>query len=241
MVTISEIAQDLAQHRHREYTCATHLNLYEAPGSNRLVTQAAVGRQLYPVELHWIGRDTPAVAVCLCEDGYPGWLNGKELDMLSPAAPYRPIALTRDLIAPRLASVIGFTQKAMACPNQYLWGGTIGPDFDCSGLMQTAFASVGVRLPRDAYQQEAFTTAISIDCLEIGDLLFFGDPERTTHVALYLGDGQYIHSSGNDYGRNGIGIDSLWDLSDPVSRIYARLIKGVGRVMGSYKPQPFQK
>lgn len=236
MVTIAEIAQDLAQRRHHEYACGTNLNLYESPGNNRLVTQAAAGRQLYPVDLHWVDRDALAVAVCLCEDNYPGWLKVKDLETLFPAAPYRPIALTRDLIAPRLASVIAFTQKAMACPNQYLWGGTIGPDFDCSGLMQAAFASVGVRLPRDAYQQEAFTSAIPIDCLEVGDLIFFGDPEHTTHVALCLGDGQYIHSSGKDYGRNGIGIDSLWDLSDPTSRIYAKLVKGAGRVMGSYAP-----
>jgi cell wall-associated NlpC family hydrolase len=102
--------------------------------------------------------------------------------------------------------------------------------------MQTAFASVGIRLPRDSYQQEAFTQPIRWDELEPGDLIFFGIPERTKHVALYLGDGRYIHSSGIDQGHNGIGIDSLTDLAHPVSQHYHRQLRRPGRVMTSYCP-----
>ena len=41
----------------------------------------------------------------------------------------------------RLDAVVAFGLKALGQPNRYLWGGSLGPDFDCSGLVQTAYAS----------------------------------------------------------------------------------------------------
>jgi len=221
-----------------EYVCRRTVNLYKSPALDGLVTQAAAGRHLRLV----LGSDTKsrqsgALQVCLCEDDYPGWISLQDFKALELATfPYQPVVLTRLAIAQRLPQVITFTQQAMAQPNRYLWGGTVGPNFDCSGLMQTAFASAGIRLPRDSYQQEAFTQPICWDELEPGDLIFFGIPERTKHVALYLGDGRYIHSSGLDQGHNGIGIDSLIDLSHPVSQSYHRQLRRPGRVMTSYCP-----
>jgi cell wall-associated NlpC family hydrolase len=100
--------------------------------------------------------------------------------------------------------------------------------------MQAAFQSVGVWLPRDAYQQEAFTQGIDINELQPGDLIFFGTPQKATHVGLYLGDGYYIHSSGKEQGRNGIGIDQLSDQGDKVSQAYYQQLRGAGRVIKSY-------
>jgi cell wall-associated NlpC family hydrolase len=216
-----------------EYICLQAINLYKTSALDGLVTQAAVGRHLRlaiaPREGSW--------AVTLCEDDYPGWISAGDRDTLEPAEqPYCPVALDRAAIAARLPQVITFAHQAMATPNTYLWGGTVGPNYDCSGLMQAAFASAGIRLPRDSYQQEAFTEAIVWGDLEPGDLIFFGPPERTKHVALYLGQGRYIHSSGADQGRNGIGIDSLDDLSDPVSAVYHAQLRRPGRVMTSYCP-----
>ncbi|MEL6881658.1 MAG: C40 family peptidase, partial [Cyanobacteria bacterium J06607_10] len=136
----------------------------------------------------------------------------------------------------RLPQVIDFARAAKAVRNEYLWGGATAPNYDCSGLVQAAFMSAGILLPRDSYQQEDFTERVSQEDLQPGDLLFFGTPERTTHVAIYLGDGQYIHSSGKDKGRNGIGIDSIVDLSDPVSQGYFELIRCFGRVTKCYQP-----
>ncbi len=115
-------------------------------------------------------------------------------------------------------------------------GGTIGPDLDCSGLVQTAFASTGIWLPRDAYQQERFCKPLTVqandvNALRSGDLIFFGTPERCTHVGIHLENGRYIHSSGIEHGRNGIGIDSLnpQDLH-PVASHYRAELRGAGRV-----------
>ncbi|NJL45774.1 MAG: C40 family peptidase [Leptolyngbyaceae cyanobacterium SM2_3_12] len=223
-----------------EYVCQTPLNLYKTSELQGLVTQAAPGRHLQMLDSNQLDGTPPsAYRVRLCEDGYPGWIQASDLAALALAEmPYQPVALDRAAIALRLPQVIAFAHRAMAQPNQYLWGGTVGPNFDCSGLVQTAFAAAGIALPRDSYQQEAFTQAIAWEELQPGDLIFFGSPDRTKHVALYLGQGDYIHSSGQDQGRNGIGIDSLTDLSHPVSRAYQAQLRRPGRVMVSYSNRP---
>ncbi len=216
----------------KEYICQTDLNIYDSPSCENLATQAATGRHLQIIS-H--GGDT-AIKVCLCEDNYPGWLLAKDLSNLQLAiSNYRAIALSRDEIKSRLAQVIDFTMQAMQQPNYYLWGGTVAPNYDCSGLMQAAFKSVRVWLPRDAYQQEAFTQKIGFNELLAGDLVFFGAAEKATHVGLYLGEGCYIHSSGQKQGRNGIGIDKLSDGGDEVSKSYYQQLRGFGRVMRSYE------
>lgn len=221
-----------------EYCCLTHLNLYDSPQLKSLATQAAAGRQLRVIALPEANpKEMAAFEVCLCEDDYPGWLAAVDWDQLAPAAaPYQPIAVSATQIHDRLPAVIAFTQQAMAQPNVYLWGGTVGPDYDCSGLMQAAFASVGIWLPRDAYQQEAFTQAIEFGDLLPGDLIFFGTPAKANHVGLYLGDDRYIHSSGKDQGRNGIGIDRVSGQGNTISQTYHQQLRGAGRVVTAYQP-----
>lgn len=216
----------------KEYICQTNLNIYDSPSCENLATQAATGRHLQIISP---SGDT-AIKVCLCEDNYPGWLSAKDLSSLKVASSkYSAIALSRNEIKSRLPQVIDFTMQAMQQPNYYLWGGTTPPNYDCSGLMQAAFQSVRVWLPRDAYQQEAFTQNISFEELLPGDLVFFGSSQKATHVGLYLGDRCYIHSSGQKQGRNGIGVDKLSEHGDEVSKSYYQQLRGFGRVMRSYK------
>jgi cell wall-associated NlpC family hydrolase len=102
--------------------------------------------------------------------------------------------------------------------------------------MQATFADSGIWLPRDAYQQEAFTQLLAIEDLLPGDLVFFGSAQKATHVGMYLGEKCYIHSSGQEMGRNGIGIDRLSEQGDEVSRSYYRQLRCCGRVVKSYEP-----
>jgi cell wall-associated NlpC family hydrolase len=200
-----------------------------------LATQAIAGRHLHLTDTT---TSPTAIAVRLCEDNYPGWLAVEDLQHLTPASePYRAIALTDAEIRDRMPQVIVFAQAALKTPNTYLWGGTTGPNFDCSGLMQTAFASAGIWLPRDAYQQEAFLQPIEQSSVQPGDLVFFGTRDRCTHVGLCLDADQYLHSSGKDIGRNGIGIDRLSHPRDEVGDRYFQLLRGFGRVVASYKPE----
>lgn len=215
-----------------EYRCLSNLNLYDSPNCTRLATQAAVGRHLQ------ILSETPvdeALEVRLCEDGYVAWLPMSELAKLEKAQmKYRAIALSPEQIQERIPAILAFTKAAMQQPNCYLWGGTVAPDYDCSGLIQTAFAASGIWLPRDSYQQADFTQTVGLNELRIGDLIFFAKAERVNHVGLHLGDGYYIHSSGKETGRNGIAIDRLAEEGDEIARSYFRQFVGAGRVMASY-------
>ncbi|MEB3309078.1 MAG: C40 family peptidase [Snowella sp.] len=218
---------------HGEYCCSISLDLYDQPDCKTLATQANQGRYLKIVELDPTQK---AAKVMLLEDGYPAWLPFHQLTSLQPTSKnYQAIAVTRSEIEARLPEIIAYTQAAKEVPNYYLWGGTLGPNYDCSGLMQAAFAASGIWLPRDSYQQEAFTQRVEIDDLIPGDLIFFGS-KRVDHVALHLGDRYYIHSSGQEMGRNGIGIDILSADGDSVSRGYYQKWWSCGRVMSSYIP-----
>ncbi|NDJ15887.1 C40 family peptidase [Myxacorys almedinensis] len=218
-----------------QYLTKAALNLYDSAELTELATQAAIGRYLTIVTD--LAAPSP-LYVRLCEDGYLGWLNPKDVQHLERSQQgYSAPVLTEPEIRDRIGGAISFTHAAMAVPNHYLWGGTVAPNYDCSGLMQAAFASVGIRLPRDAYQQEGFVRPIKQDDLIPGDLVFFGSPEKAKHVGLYLGDNRYIHSSGKDIGLNGIGISELAVDGDRVSRNYYLQWRGAGRVVESYQPE----
>lgn len=95
----------------------------------------------------------------------------------------------------RLVSV---ARKYLGIP--YLWGGTSGKGFDCSGFIQTVYRMNNRELPRDANQMvrvgEPVEFGEDYENLKPGDLLFFGSsPERISHVALYMGDKLFIHSA----------------------------------------------
>ncbi len=225
------------------YQTRADLNIYDSPALAALATQAGAGRQLSFQP--WLSDQQPtALPVILREDDYPGWLAVKDLEYLQAAiAPPQSPTLTATEIQARMTQVIEFCLSAMEQPNTYLWGGTVGPNYDCSGLVQHSFATQGVWLPRDAYQQEAFTQPILnpgsepadlIPVLLPGDLIFFGTPAKATHVAIYLGSGRYIHSSGQSQGRNGIGIDYLAPQGHPVTQTYYAQVRGAGRVVASY-------
>ena len=208
-----------------------------------LATQAMTGRCLEVLQ-----AATPPgsrLQVRLLEDGYSCWLEAGELIGRAVAAA-RPLPrlLTAAAIQARLPSVLAFATSAAAQPNHYLWGGTTGPHYDCSGLIQSAFAQAGIWIPRDAYQQERFCQPVAVrpstlTLLQPGDLIFFGRPQRCTHVALHLGSGHYLHSSGCDHGRNGLGIDQLAP-SDrhPVASHYRRELRGAGRVIRCHDGSP---
>jgi cell wall-associated NlpC family hydrolase len=100
--------------------------------------------------------------------------------------------------------------------------------------MQAAFAEEGIWLPRDAYQQDDFTQKVALEAVNPGDLVFFGTEIKIDHVGLYLGEDQYIHSSGKSKGRNGIAIDLLQDTGDTIGRSIYQRLRGFGRVVQSF-------
>lgn len=111
------------------------------------------------------------------------------------------------------SAVINVARKMVGVP--YLWGGTSIKGVDCSGFTKTAYFMNGVIIPRDASQQALTGSPVTIlndenepdqqkilNNLKAGDLLFFAAAKKTslqariTHVALYLGNGEFIHAAG---------------------------------------------
>lgn len=96
------------------------------------------------------------------------------------------------------AAAIYYAQKKLGTP--YLWGGTgtagQGGRFDCSGLTQAAYATVGIELPRVANDQYNAGPHPARAELLPGDLVFFSDDLRDSrairHVGIYVGGGYMI-------------------------------------------------
>ncbi|MBJ7899803.1 MAG: NlpC/P60 family protein [Cyanobacteria bacterium RI_101] len=214
-----------------QYLVLENLDLWASPSGPSLASQAAQGRYVIPTTT----VAEMALLVWQLEDDYRAWLPLSRLAALAPApTPYQSAGLDRREIEARLPQVLDYLQEAAGRANTYLWGGNIGPNYDCSGLTQAAFASAGIWLPRDSYQQEMFTRRVSRRDLQPGDLIFFGT-EKVDHVGVYLGEGRYLHSSGTTMGRNGIGVDTLNPSDDPVSRAYGARYWSCGRVESSYR------
>lgn len=76
----------------------------------------------------------------------------------------------------------------------YCYGGT-NNCVDCSGLTQNVYKSIGIILPRTASEQANYGEEISLYDALPGDLLFFGNNTKVTHVAIYIGNNEIIHSS----------------------------------------------
>jgi cell wall-associated NlpC family hydrolase len=101
------------------------------------------------------------------------------------------------------AQSVVVAQKLLNTP--YLWGGRSSFGIDCSGLVQTCYKLIGIKMPRDAYQQSEIGETIVFSAeTRPGDLAFFDNEEgKITHVGIVSIPGQIIHA----YGR--VRIDSL--------------------------------
>lgn len=72
----------------------------------------------------------------------------------------------------------------------YRWGGKSMQGIDCSGLCFMTYFLNGIPLWRDSYADTRFVHEISAERALQGDIIYFNG-----HMALYIGDGEYVHSS----------------------------------------------
>lgn len=99
----------------------------------------------------------------------------------------------------KAASVVALAKEQVGKP--YVWGAT-GPDkFDCSGLVQYVYQhAAGINLPRTTYGQVKVGQTVPLDKLQAGDLVFWGSETAPYHVAIYIGNNQYVNSATPDQG-----------------------------------------
>jgi cell wall-associated NlpC family hydrolase len=107
------------------------------------------------------------------------------------------------------SEVVAIAMRYLGVP--YVYGGASPSGFDCSGLTMFCYAQIGYSLPHSATLQAAVTTDVPLSALQPGDLVFFGTPAYSSHVAIYMGGGQIIHAS-SSAGEVTIGVlyDGAW-------------------------------
>ena len=88
------------------------------------------------------------------------------------------------------SAIAAYAQSFIGTP--YVWGGSTPSGFDCSGLTQYVYAHFGKQIGRNTIAQESAGTHIPVSQAQVGDLLFWGTPGSTYHVAIYLGGNSFV-------------------------------------------------
>ena len=94
-----------------------------------------------------------------------------------------------------VAAAVSYARARVGAPYFYQWGGNGPRGYDCSGLVQQAFASGGISLPRTASAQfYAAQSHVPLSQAQFGDLVFWGEGAGIWHVAIYVGNNTVVNA-----------------------------------------------
>ena len=152
---------------------------YQNETGNKLVTEIFKNRifkLIYP-NMQQASKKSKRILIQLYEDGYICWINMDGL--IIEKCEFKKTENSKyeqSFIKEKIPSILQWIQEQSEFTNKYLWGGTLGPNFDCSGLIQTAFFIHHIHIPRDSYQIKSFCKHLfyfkgSYTKLQPGDLL----------------------------------------------------------------------
>jgi cell wall-associated NlpC family hydrolase len=126
-----------------------------------------------------------------------------------------------DAAVPVGAAVAAIARDMIGVP--YRYGGSHPEEgFDCSGLVFYSYARAGLDVPRRS--QDLFKTArkIALTQANAGDIVFFQDQAKLSHVGIYLGDGLFVHAPATGKSVSIASLDAAY---------YQEHLVGVGRLL----------
>lgn len=121
------------------------------------------------------------------------------------------------------STVAKLAMEMIGVPYRY-GGADPNRGFDCSGLVYYTYTANGHAVPRTSQEQFKAARKIALTQAEQGDLIFFQDQEKLSHVGIYLGDGLFVHApaTGNTV--------SIANLESPY---FQRHLVAVGRLLAN--------
>ena len=157
------------------------------------------------------GTDSSVVRV----GGVTGYIRGDYISMTEIEAPASTAAS-----ASIGEQIVEFAEQYLGTP--YVWGGASPSGFDCSGFVSYVMKNFGYSVNRTAASMYSNGTAVDKSELQIGDAVFFASSsESIGHVGIYIGDGEFIHSS------SGCGYVTISGLDEDY---YSRMYVGARRI-----------
>lgn len=157
------------------------------------------------------------------DDGRTGYVKFADITLMNGAKPEN----TNVTILPpqstagaaKADSIVAYSMQFIGTP--YVYGGTnLTAGVDCSGFIYSIYGDYGISLNRVAADQYSQGTYVDRSELQPGDLVFFntGGNSEISHVGMYIGNDQYIHSTDGYADKSGVMISSF--TSDYVQNTY---------------------
>ena len=119
--------------------------------------------------------------------------------VVTDAKPAQPVTLPTNTptVSNATPSVVALAQSLTQQHIPYAWGGDDLAGFDCSGLVRYVFQqAIGKTLPHSSVAQEGYVQKKAVADAKPGDLLFWGTPGASYHVAIYIGNQAYVTAPG---------------------------------------------
>ena len=147
--------------------------------------------------------------------GKTGYIRGDYVSFTEPDPSQAPAAGSIG------EQIVAFAEQFLGTP--YVWAGSSPSGFDCSGFVSYVFKNFGYTVNRTAASMYTNGVAVDKSELQIGDAVFFASSsESIGHVGIYIGDGEFIHSSsGCGYVTISGGLDESY---------YSRMYVGARRI-----------
>lgn len=146
--------------------------------------------------------------------GKTGYIRGDYLSFTEPDPSQAPAAGSIG------EQIVAFAEQFLGTP--YVWAGSSPSGFDCSGFVSYVFKNFGYTVNRTAASMYTNGVAVDKSELQIGDAVFFASSsESIGHVGIYIGDGEFIHSS------SGCGYVTISGLDESY---YSRMYVGARRI-----------